>query len=187
MVEIGSIYTNNNSQLFLKNILVVAISSIVFFVVGFGFSLEANGGIIGQEHYLGLGYSYHDYSVFLLYYSLCIMMASIATGPIAERTSLDTYIFFTFLTSTFIFPTILAWCWEDGWLQNLGFKDYAGAGIVHLTAGVAGFMGAILTGPRICRFQRDVSIDYFLDDENFDEKLEAAYKKQKFQEDLHLH
>ena len=47
MVEIGSIRTHNNSQLLLKNILVVAISSIVFFVVGFGFSHRAQGGIVG--------------------------------------------------------------------------------------------------------------------------------------------
>lgn len=47
MVEIGSIRTHNNSQLLLKNILVVAISSIVFFLVGFGFSSNADGGIVG--------------------------------------------------------------------------------------------------------------------------------------------
>lgn len=99
------------------------------------------------------------------------MMASIATGPIAERTSLDTYIFFTFLTSSLIFPTIMAWCWEDGWLQNIGFKDYGGAGMVHMTAGIAGFVGAYLTGPRLCKFHRESSIEYFLDDENFDDKI----------------
>jgi ammonia channel protein AmtB len=116
------------------------------------------------------------------------MMASIATGPIAERTSLDTYIFFTFLTSAFIFPSILAWVWEDGWLQNLGFKDYAGAGIVHLSAGVAGFVGAVLTGPRLGKFHKEASIEYMLDDENFDDKLQLNQdrieeSKKKYDED----
>ena len=96
--------------------LVISISSIVYFCVGFGFSVKAQGGIIGQDEFVGMGYSYTDYSRFLLYYSLCIMMANISTGPIAERTSLETYILFTFLTSALIFPTIVAWCWEDGWL-----------------------------------------------------------------------
>lgn len=119
------------------------------------------------------------------------MMASIATGPIAERTSLDTYIFFTFLTSAFIFPSILAWCWEDGWLQNLGFKDYAGAGIVHLSAGVAGFVGAYLTGPRLGKFHRETSIEYMLDDENFDDKLQLNQEridasKKKYEEDQRI-
>ena len=116
MVEIGSIKTHNNSDLLLKNLLVMAISSIVFFLIGFGISTEAGGGLMGKTHFVGLSYTYTDYSKFLFHYSLCILMASIATGPIAERTSLDTYVFFTFLTSAFIFPTILAWCWEDGWL-----------------------------------------------------------------------
>jgi Amt family ammonium transporter len=53
MVEIGSVYTTNKSQLFLKNILVVAISSIVFFCVGFGFSIDAKGGIIGDQKFVG--------------------------------------------------------------------------------------------------------------------------------------
>ena len=143
---------------------------------------------MGQVYFLGLNYGYNTYVNFLFSYSLCIMMASIATGPIAERTSLDTYIFFTFLTSAFIFPSILAWVWEDGWLQNLGFKDYAGAGIVHLSAGVAGFVGAVLTGPRLGRFHSEASIEYMLDDENFDDKLQLNQdrieaSKKKYNED----
>ena len=170
MVEIGSIKTHNNSDLLLKNLLVMAISSVVFFLIGFGISTEAGGGLMGMTHFIGLNYTYTDYSKFLFHYSLCILMASIATGPIAERTSLDTYVFFTFLTSAFIFPTILAWCWEDGWLQNLGFQDYAGAGIVHLTAGIAGFVGAYFTGPRTGIFKREANLEYLLADENFEER-----------------
>jgi Amt family ammonium transporter len=169
MVEIGSIKTQNNSDLLLKNLLVMAISSAVFFLIGFGISTQAEGGLMGMSHFSGLDYTYTDYSKFLFHYSLCILMASIATGPIAERTSLDTYVFFTFITSAFIFPTILAWCWEDGWLQNLGFQDYAGAGIVHLSAGIAGFVGTYLTGPRIGMYKREQSLEYLLAEENFDE------------------
>ena len=154
----------------------------MFFIVGFGFSSSADGGLIGQQYFSGMHYKYETYSTFLFHYSLCIMMASIATGPMAERTSLDTYIFFTFLTSAFIFPMIMAWCWEDGFLQNLGFKDYAGAGIVHLSAGIAGFMGAYLTGPRLGRFHRVKNMEYLLDEENFDERLQVQNEK-NFAED----
>ena len=116
MLEIGTVRTQFNSILLLKNIMVVSISSIVFFIVGFGFSTEAGGGIVGDTYFLENQLHYDMYTKFLFHYSFCIMMATIATGPIAERTSIDTYIFFTFLTSAFIFPTILAWVWEDGWL-----------------------------------------------------------------------
>jgi len=181
MVEIGSIKTHNNSDLLLKNLLVMAISSVVFFLIGFGLSTEAGGGLMGKTHFLGLYYTYTDYSKFLFHYSLCILMASIATGPIAERTSLDTYVFFTFLTSAFIFPTILAWCWEDGWLQNLGFQDHAGSGIVHLTAGIAGFVGTYFTGPRIGIFKREQAFEYILADENFDEDDQLAIEENKIE------
>lgn len=52
----------------------------------------------------------------------------------------------------FIYPTIVAWTWGGGWLKELGFLDFAGSGIVHMTGGFAGLMGAIICGPRIGRF-----------------------------------
>ena len=112
-----------------------------------------------------MGYSYSDYSRFVYYLSLCVMMATIATGSIAERTHTDTYIFFSFVTSGFIFPIGLAWCWNDGWLSNLGFLDYGGASIVHLMGGMAGFIGTWLVGPRIGLFRMDTKLAYILEDE----------------------
>lgn len=111
MVEIGSVKTFNNSDLLLKSSIVIAVSSITFFIVGFGFSMDSNGGIFGQKHFLGLDLSMLDYSDWIYYWSLCVTMAQIATGPIAERTSLDTYFFFSFLTSALIFPMGIAMTW----------------------------------------------------------------------------
>ena len=92
------------------------------------------------------------------------MMATIATGSIAERTHTDTYIFFSFVTSGFIFPLGLAWCWNDGWLKNMGFLDYGGASIVHLMGGLAGFIGTYLIGPRIGLYHTDNVMSYVLRD-----------------------
>jgi hypothetical protein len=93
------------------------------------------------------------------------MMAAIATGAIAERTHTDTYIFYSFLNSGFIFPLGLAWCWNDGWLTNLGFLDYGGASIVHLMGGMSGFIGTYLIGPRIGLYKPDEKMAYILKDE----------------------
>lgn len=116
MKETGSIKMRFNSVILLKTILVVAISSLTFFVVGFGFSIKAQGGILGQDNFIGINFDYEDYTRFIYYLSLCVMMATIATCSIAERTNTDTYIFFSFVTSGFIFPVGLAWCWNNGWL-----------------------------------------------------------------------
>jgi len=155
MVEMGTIKTVDNTDLFNKNIIVMAVSALTFFFFGYGFSTEARGGLLGQSHFAGANYEYNDYAKWLYYFSLCVTMAQIATGSIAERTSLETYFFYTFLTSALIFPLALAWCWEDGWLMNLGFRDFAGAGIVHLTGGITGFIGTYLCGPRVGLFSID--------------------------------
>jgi len=115
-----------------------------------------------------MNYSYHDYTYFLYYLSLCVMTATIATCSIAERTNTDTYIFFSFVTSAFIFPIGLAWR-NDGWLQSLGFKDYGGASIVHIMSGVAGFIGTYIIGPRVGLFSQDSQLSYILADEMLDE------------------
>jgi len=52
----------------------------------------------------------------------------------------------------FIYPIIVAWTWGEGWLFARGFDDFAGSGIVHMTGGVAGLVGAIICGPRIGKF-----------------------------------
>lgn len=155
---------NRNTAILLKTILVISVSSLTFFLVGFGFSIKARGGILGQENFFGTGYEYSDYSRFIFYLVTCVVMATIATGSIAERTHTDTYIFFSFVTSGFIFPIGLAWCWNDGWLNNLGFIDYGGASIVHLMGGIAGFIGTFLIGPRMHLFQQDQFFSYVLRD-----------------------
>lgn len=121
-----------------------------------------------------------DYSDWIYYWSLCVTMAQIATGPIAERTSLDTYFFFSFLTSALVFPIGIAITWQDGWLANLGFKDFAGAGLVHLTGGMTGFIGTWLTGPRLGLFSKDMKYKYFIDDNNFSSESDEQSEKESF-------
>ena len=189
MKETGSIKMMHNSLILLKTILVIGVSSLTFFVVGFGFSMRAKGGILGQDNFIGLNYSYQDYTNFIYYLALCVVMAQIATCSIAERTNTDTYIFFSFVTSGFIFPVGLAWCWNDGWLQLMGFEDHGGACVVHIMGGLAGFIGTYLIGPRVGLFKQDTTLAYVFDDnlgddeanENeFERRLKSLPKKKEF-------
>lgn len=176
MKEAGSIRKiQRNTAVLLKTILVIGVSSLTFFIVGFGLSMKAMGGLLGQDHFIGTNYQFQDYTIFIFYLSLCIMMSTIATGPIAERTSTDTYLFFSFVTSGFIFPLGVAWVWNDGWLENLGYKDYGGASLVHLMGGLAGFMGTWIIGPRIGMFKQDTTMSYVYKDK-FLENDEANYR-----------
>ena len=99
------------------------------------------------------------------------MMTTIATSSLAERTTTDTYLFFSLVASGFIFPIGLAWCWNDGWLQNLGFVDHGGASIVHIMGGLAGFMGTYLLGPRAGLFSKQNCLSFILE-MNFEEDSE---------------
>jgi Amt family ammonium transporter len=68
---------------------------------------------------------------------------------------LFTYLCFSFYITSFIYPIIVAWTWGGGWLSKIGYQDFAGSGIVHLTGGAAGFMGAYFLGPRIGKFNQE--------------------------------
>ena len=56
----------------------------------------------------------------------------------------------------FIYPVVVAWTWGSGWLYELGYEDFAGSGIVHLTGGIAGLAGAIICGKRIGKFEEEI-------------------------------
>jgi len=152
MRETGSIKMLNNSTILLKTILVISVSSFSFFFIGYALSTDANGGLLGQSKFTGTQMDSDDYCRWIYFVSLCVKMSVIATGSIGERVKIDIYIFFSFLTSCFIFPLGLAWCWNDGWLQNIGFIDYGGVAIVHVMGGLSGYMGTLIIGPRVGLF-----------------------------------
>jgi Amt family ammonium transporter len=84
MREIGSLKMENNTIILLKTTMVISFSSLTFFVVGFGLSRNAKGGLFGQLNFIGLAYTYEDYTLFLYYLSLCVYMTQIATCALGE-------------------------------------------------------------------------------------------------------
>lgn len=77
------------------------------------------------------------------------------SGSLAERTFLDTYLFYSLLMSCIIYPVGEAWVWNEGWLYTIGFHDHAGSGVVHIVGGVAGLVGTWILGPRLGAFDLD--------------------------------
>lgn len=62
------------------------------------------------------------------------------------------YIIFSMFSAGWIYPVIVHWAWGGGWLQDLGFKDFAGSGVVHVTGGFAGLVATYNIGPRLNRY-----------------------------------
>jgi len=81
-----------------------------------------------------------------------ITAVAIVPGALAERDKFWGWVIAAAVMSGFIYPVIEHWVWGGGWLADLGYIDYAGSSVVHMTGGVIALMGAIVIGPRIGKF-----------------------------------
>jgi len=173
LLEVGSVSTKNTSNILIKNLFDTFIGALAYWLVGFSFANEAKGGLIGTANFLTNDFTHKQYLKWIFQYSFCTTSATIVSGSLAERTFVDTYIIFSFLMSSFVFPIVSAWVWGGGWLSELGFHDYAGSGVVHMLGGLGGFVGTIILGPRLGVFEIDVKND----DENEDDKKKDKNNK----------
>lgn len=131
-----------------KNFFDICVSTIAFYLCGYSFSTNAKGGMIGSGKFLALDFLDADYLDWFYKYSLCSASTTIVSGSLAERTFVDTYIIYSVLMTTIIYPIASSWILGDGWLSRLGFHDAAGSGYIHMLGGVCGLVGTSLLGPR---------------------------------------
>ncbi len=102
-----------------------------------------------------------DYSVMSDWFFQMVFVAtagSIVSGALAERVRLWSFFCFTVVLTAFIYPTVGAWTWGGGWLNAMGFQDFAGSSIVHGTGGAAALAGALVVGPRYRKFRSDGTV-----------------------------
>jgi len=101
-------------------------------------------------------------------WAFCSAAATIVSGGVAERVKFPGYLLYTIAMTTVIYPVVVAWTWSGkGWLapgdskhiNDVGFNDFAGSGIVHMTGGMGALVGAIVVGPRKGRFDSDENFD----------------------------
>ncbi|MCP4218736.1 MAG: ammonium transporter, partial [bacterium] len=89
--------------------------------------------------------------------------ATIVSGAMAERTKFVGYLIYSVVLSALIYPVFGSWAWGSllngsGWLEKLGFIDFAGSTVVHSTGGWAALAGAIIIGPRLGKYTKDGQI-----------------------------
>jgi len=89
---------------------------------------------------------------FLFQVAFAATAATIVSGAVAGRLKFSGYLVYTALLTGLIYPISGSWKWGGGWLDAMGFQDFAGSVVVHAVGGFAGLVGAIFLGPRIGRY-----------------------------------
>jgi len=152
LLELGSVRSKHAKSILFKNVADMGISTLAWYLVGFGIAGEGASGSIGND------YAVRDTANFLAWFhsfSFAVTAATIVSGAVAERMTLPAYLVESFILVSFLYAIIVRWCWDaDGFLaEDWGYVDFAGSGVVHLTGGVAALTACIIVGPRTLRFQ----------------------------------
>lgn len=174
LVESGFCQQKNCVNILAKNFVVFAISSIAFWVIGFGLMFGSGSGFMGNTGlwFLGgadnspaMGTAYQGvYSAlswtgvpldakFFFQLVFAGTAATIVSGAVAERIKFISFIIFSFLIVGIMYPITGHWIWGGGWLAGKGFFDFAGSTVVHSVGGWAALTGAWILGPRIGKFR----------------------------------
>ncbi len=162
MVESGFTRAKNAINIMMKNLMDFSIGSLAFWAVGFGIMF----GVSGTGWFGTSGFFLSDFSVggdpwvlafWMFQVVFCATAATIASGAMAERTKFTGYICYTIVLSAIIYPVFGSWAWGSllngsGWLEGLGFIDFAGSTVVHSVGGWAALAGAIVLGPRLGKY-----------------------------------
>ncbi len=149
LVESGMTRSKNVVNIAMKNVLDIAVGSLVFWFIGYSFMYGDTNGWIGWS-----GLMYNQGPADLFFQTVfCATAATIVSGAIAGRTKYTTYIIFSVVLTAFIYPIAGGWQWNgDGWLAKMNFIDFAGSSIVHAVGGWAALVAAILVGPRLGKY-----------------------------------
>ena len=162
LVETGFTRAKNAVNIIMKNVMDVSAGGLAFFLLGFGLMFGTSaGGWIGTDGFL-LGeigdYSTEwSYTFFFFQAVFAATAATIVSGAVAERTAFNSYLIFSVLITAFIYPVFGSWAWGSlfngsGWLEGLGFIDFAGSTVVHSVGGWAALAGAMVVGPRAGKY-----------------------------------
>ena len=159
MLESGMVTSKSVSVICAKNIGLISIAGIMFWMFGYNLAYGIpEGGYIGSfvpwSDSSAVDTGYADGSDWYFQMVFCATTVSIVSGTLAERIKLWPFFLFAAILSGIIYPIVMGWQWGGGWLAAAGFSDFAGSTLVHSTGGAAALAGAMLLGPRLGRFTK---------------------------------
>lgn len=169
MVESGLTRAKNTTNILFKNTFIICAGILTYFLCGFnlmypgdfnGFFGFAGFGIgAGFEEgantpaYADGGYTY--WTDFLFQAMFAATAATIVSGAVAERIKLGSFMIFSAIFVAVVYPVAGSWKWGGGFLDGMGFYDFAGSTLVHSVGGWGALIGALVLGPRLGKYAKD--------------------------------
>ena len=166
-LESGLTRAKNTVNILFKNTFVVCMSIITYALLGFNLMYPGEfNGFIGTAGfglfptaadmtpaYADGGYTY--WTDFLFQAMFAATAATIVSGAVAERVKLSSFMIFSTIFVTFVYTIAGSWKWGGGFLDGMGFYDFAGSTLVHSVGGWAALAGVLLLGPRLGKYGKD--------------------------------
>lgn len=165
-VESGLCRAKNCANILFKNTLTPAIGFLTFAFCGFSLMYPGEAGWISGKIIGFAGFGLHNpsgepiayngaftyWTDFVFQGMFAATAATIVSGAVAERVKVFSYLLFTVLYASLVYPIIGSWGWGGGWLAGMGFHDLAGSTFVHSVGGWGALAGIIVLGPRIGKY-----------------------------------
>lgn len=163
-LESGLTRSKNTVNILTKNVFIISIGILTYFWCGFNlmypgdfngwFGFAGFGLPIGPDGltpaYADGGYTY--WTDFLFQAMFAATAATIVSGAVAERIKLSSFMIFSLIFVAISYPITGSWKWGGGWLEGVGFYDFAGSTLVHSVGGWGALAGAMLLGPRLGKY-----------------------------------
>ncbi len=164
-LESGLTQSKNTVNILFKNMGIIAIGLLTYTIAGFnlmypgefsigqvfgfaGFGIGTDAAGVTAEY--NPGYTY--WTDFLFQGMFAATAATIVSGAVAERVKLSSFLIFSAIYVMFVYPVLGSWKWGGGWLDAMGFYDFAGSTLVHSVGGWAALAGVIFLGPRLGKY-----------------------------------
>ncbi|HEY8943162.1 MAG TPA: ammonium transporter, partial [Polyangiaceae bacterium] len=164
LLESGFCRRKNAANILAKNFVVFAVTTLIYFVLGFGLMFGNGNAFLGTTGFLvpndpaafeSLGWS--NVPVFAKFFFQLVFAgtaATIVSGAVAERIHYRAFIAFSVLMVALIYPIAGHWVWGGGFLAKDGMLDFAGSTVVHSVGGWAALIGAWMLGPRLGKYAK---------------------------------
>jgi len=175
MLEAGLVRAKNTVEILTKNVALYSVACLMYMIIGYNLMYPGEGinsiwpgvdwllsaGDNTAEAVIASGGDiyYSNLSDFMFQVVFVATAMSIVSGAVAERMKLWSFLAFAVILTGFIYPVQGYWSWGGGFLAEIGYSDYAGSGIVHMTGAVAALAGVLLLGPRKGKYGKNGEVN----------------------------